>query len=101
MLSGLINIKEDKSLGSYRIHPREARKEISGVLRKSKVPEDYRIVSIDFLFKTSMVMKCFDRLVMAHINFYLKDVNSLQFAERHYRSTGEYNLTGSPLGWTT
>ena len=46
---------------------------------------DYSIVAL-----TSVAMKCFERLVMAHINSLLPDtLNPLQFAYRPNRSTDD------------
>ena len=61
------------------------RASIIPVPKKSKVTclNDYRPVAL-----TPVVMKCFERLIMAQINSYLdKNLDPLQFAYRHNRST--------------
>ena len=64
------------------------------------VPKKAKVACLNYyctIALTSVVMKCFERLVMALINtIILETLDSLQFASRPNRSTDDVNLHRTP-----
>eukprot|EP00061_Rhincodon_typus_P011934 g37313.t1 len=84
VLLRLIGLKVDKSPRRNGLHPRVL-KEMA-----EEIVEALVVIFHHWMVLTSTVMKCFERLVMAHINSSLPAcLDPLHFIYQHYRSSAD------------